>query len=64
MRKSAFAKIALILIGTTFLGYAAYLRSETYEDENTFIVIGIIIIILAVISFFFGESEEKITQEE
>jgi|TARA_B100001971_G_C18050334_1_gene462489 hypothetical protein len=50
-------------MGTMCLGYAAYLRS-IMENENTFIVIGIIIIILAVISFFFGESEEKITQEE
>jgi|TARA_B100000315_G_scaffold47602_1_gene42392 hypothetical protein len=63
LKKSAFVKIALILTGSMCLGYAAYLRS-IMENENTFIVIGIIIIILAVISLFFGESEEKITQEE
>tara|TARA_B100001964_G_C13867411_1_gene437140 strand:+ start:267 stop:425 length:159 start_codon:yes stop_codon:yes gene_type:complete len=52
-----------MLIGIGFLGYAAYLRSEM-ENENTFVVIGIVVVILAVISFFFGESEEKITQED
>ncbi len=52
-----------MLIGVGFLGYAAYLRS-ILENENTFIVIGLVIVILGVISFFFGESEEKITQED
>lgn len=53
----------LTLAGIAFLGYAAYLRS-ILEDENTFVVLGVILIILAVITFFFGESEEKITQED
>ena len=52
-----------MLIGVGSLGYAAYLRS-ILEEERTFIVIGIVIVIIGVISFFFGESEEKVTQED
>lgn len=63
MRRSGLAKILIMLIGVGFLGYAAYLRS-ILEDENTFVILGIVTVILGVISFFFGESEEKITQED
>jgi|TARA_B100001971_G_C18030266_1_gene452182 hypothetical protein len=52
-----------MLIGIGFLGYAAYLRS-ILENENMFVVIGVIIVILSVVTFFFGEKEEKITQED
>ena len=57
------AKVVFMLIGIGFLGYAAYLRS-ILEEENVYIVIGVIIVIIGVITFFFGESEEKITQED
>ena len=52
-----------MLVGIAFLGYAAYLRS-ILEEENVYIIIGVIIIILGVITFFFGEAEEKIEQED
>ena len=57
------AKIVFMLVGIAFLGYAAYLRS-ILEEENVYIIIGVIIIILGVITFFFGEAEEKIEQED
>ena len=63
MRRSALAKIVFMLVGIAFLGYAAYLRS-ILEEENVYIIIGVIIIILGVITFFFGEAEEKIEQED
>ena len=53
----------LMTLGILFLGYAAYLRSQL-EDENLFVVLGVITIILGVVTFFFGESEEKIVQED
>jgi cytochrome c biogenesis protein CcdA len=57
------AKVVFMLIGIGFLGYAAYLRS-ILEEENVYIIIGVVIVIIGVITFFFGESEEKITQED
>jgi len=63
LRRSALAKIVFMLVGIAFLGYAAYLRS-ILEEENVYIIIGVIIIILGVITFFFGEAEEKIEQED
>jgi uncharacterized membrane protein HdeD (DUF308 family) len=50
-------------LGILLLGDAAYLRSQL-EDENLFVVLGVITIILGVMTFFFGESEEKIVQED
>jgi|TARA_B100000315_G_scaffold109553_1_gene100544 hypothetical protein len=63
LRASGKVKIGLMTLGSLFLGYAAYLRS-ILEDENLFVVLGVITIILGVVTFFFGESEEKIVQED
>jgi len=63
LRTTGKIKVLFMLIGIGFLGYAAYLRS-ILENENMFVVIGVIIVILSVVTFFFGEKEEKITQED
>lgn len=56
-------KVGILGLGALFLAYAAYLRS-IMENENTFIVIGVVLVIIGIVTFFFGEKEEKIVQED
>lgn len=56
-------KVGIIGLGIIFLGIAAYLRS-ILEDENMFVVLGVITVIIGIVTFFFGEKEEKIVQED
>ena len=63
LRRSTLLKLVIVAVGAIFLAYAAYLRSIE-ENERIFIAIGIIFIFIGVITFLFGESEEKISQED
>jgi len=63
LKRSTIIKLGIIGLGALFLAYAAYLRS-ILENENTFIILGVIFVIIGIVTFFFGEKEEKIVQED
>ena len=56
-------KGGLLGLGILFFAIAAYLRSQM-EDENMFVILGVITVLVAIVTFFFGEKEEKIVQED
>lgn len=64
MRRINMVRIGIVLAGVLLLVYALYVR-ETAGTREGFSTIGIILIIIGILTFFFGEAEEeKIEQEE
>lgn len=58
-------RIGIILVGVVITAFAMYQRNVLGEARSVYPIIGIALIILGVVTFFFGEKEaEEIAEEE
>ena len=64
MRNSVLARLGIIAIGIIIIAYAVFERNFLNADRSVLPIIGVILVIIGIVTFFFGEKEEENLVEE
>ena len=64
MRNSVLARLGIIAVGIIIIAYAVFERNFLNADRSVLPIIGVILVIIGIVTFFFGEKEEENLVEE